>query len=271
MTMYWVYELPNWLFGVLSISAFVAFGLIGLFPTRRWVRRQHQVDHSHNDIVGFYLAAITVFYGITLGLVAVGTWTTYSDVEAKVDREAEIISSLARDVNGYPQPYRAQMQDDLRAYLKEVIDHSWPQQRQGIVPVGTSVYVDSLQQHILAFQPASPAEQILDTEAYKQFNELVECRRARLNAVTTGMPGSLWCLVIIGAMISIVTTLFFDTPSLKMHIWMTVLLSGLLGLMIFLVGTLDNPFRGKVSVGPQAFERVYRQITARQDKPPAAP
>ncbi len=83
MNLYWLYDLSNFLFGILIIGFFVAVGVVGLYLTRRWVRRLHLVEHSHNDIVGFYLAAITVFYGITLGLVAVGTWETYSDVQTQ--------------------------------------------------------------------------------------------------------------------------------------------------------------------------------------------
>ncbi len=45
-----------------------------------------------------------------------------------------------------------------------------------------------------------------------------------------------------------------------MRFWMTVLLSVLLGLMIFLIGTLDTPFRGRVSIGPGGLERVYKQL-----------
>lgn len=29
MTMYWLYDLSNWLFGTLTIVAFVGFGLVG--------------------------------------------------------------------------------------------------------------------------------------------------------------------------------------------------------------------------------------------------
>ena len=92
-------------------------------------------------------------------------------------------------------------------------------------------------------------------ESYRVFNELVEARRARLESVTSGMPRSLWTLVILGGLITLTVTLFFDTPSLRMHFWMTVLLSCLLGLMVFLIGTLVNPFRGKVSIGPGSMER----------------
>ena len=87
-----------------------------------------------------------------------------------------------------------------------------------------------------------------------------EARRSRLETVTSGMPTSLWSLVILGGLITMTATLFFDTPSFRMHFWMTVLLSTLLGLMVFLIGTLDNPFRGKVSIGPGSMQRVYEQL-----------
>jgi hypothetical protein len=66
--MYWFYDLPVWLSGILVMVVFAAAGTLGLFPTRKRVRALHRVDHSHNDIVGFYLAAITVLYGVTVGL-----------------------------------------------------------------------------------------------------------------------------------------------------------------------------------------------------------
>ena len=52
-------------------------------------------------------------------------------------------------------------------------------------------------------------------------------------------------------------TWFFDMKSQSMHLWMTVILSALLGLLIYLLGALDNPFRGEISVGPQPFEIMY--------------
>ena len=45
-----------------------------------------------------------------------------------------------------------------------------------------------------------------------------------------------------------------------MHFWMTVMFSGVLGLLIFLLAAMDNPFRGQISVGAEAFEMVYEQL-----------
>jgi hypothetical protein len=122
MNIYWLYDLPGWLFAVLTIAAAVAIGLAGFYATRKWVRRVHGDEHSHNDIVGFFLGTVGLFYGITLGLVAVGTWQTYSDVDTKVDQEAATLATLYRDVSNFPEPKRSELQTDLREYTRRVID-----------------------------------------------------------------------------------------------------------------------------------------------------
>jgi hypothetical protein len=260
MNLYWVYLLPNWIFGTLTVLVFVVIGLVGLYLTRGWVPRLHHADHSHNDIVGFYLAAVTVLYGITVGLLAIETWTTYSDAQGKVDHEAIALGALYRDIGAYPDPPRAIMQEDLRKYTRQVIDVGWPMQQHGIVPNNASGVLNDFQSHFMSFEPITERQKILAAEAYRSFNDLVESRRARLNTVTSEMPGPLWTLVFAGAVICIAVSWFFHTVSFSIHVWMTTLLSVLLGLIIFLIAVLDNPYRGRLSVTPEPLERVYEQI-----------
>ena len=260
MDLYWLYDLPSWLFALIVISAFVTFGLVGLRLTRGWVRRIHGTDHSHNDIVGYFLAALTVFYGITLGLVAVGTWSTFSAASDKVDAEAQIVASLYRDVGSYPDPRRNALRGDLAGYLTDVVTVGWPLQRRGIVPSGSGRYLDAFQAHLMSAEPSSGNAQVLQAEVLKQLNQLIEVRRARLNAVHAGLPMPIWALVILGGLLCITTTWFFDTRSYRMHVWMTAQTCGLLGLLVFMIGILDNPFRGKVSVGSEPLQLVYHQL-----------
>ncbi len=265
MAMYWVYDLPNWLFGLLTVVVFVAIGLAGLYLTRRWVERiHHHGQHSQNDIIGFYMAGVTVLYGVSVGLLAIGAWATYADVQGKIDHEAAVLGGLYRDVGAYPEPARSIMQDDLRRYTRQVIDVGWPMQQKGIVPNNASAVLNDFQEHFMSFEPESERQEILAAEAYKAFNELTESRRARLNSVTAEMPGPLWALVLAGAFICIAVSWFFHTADFSVHFWMTILFSSLLGLLIFLIAVLDNPYRGRLSVTPEPLERVYQQIMVPQ-------
>ena len=165
----------NWLFAALTIAVAVAIGLTGFYATRKWVRRVHGDEHSHNDIVGFFLGTIGLFYGITLGLVAVGTWQNYSDVDTKVDQEASALAALYRDVSSFPEPKRSELQADLREYTRKVIDVVWPLQRRGIVPQNAAGAMNTLQTHLASFEPATEGQKTLHAEAYREFLGSLNC------------------------------------------------------------------------------------------------
>ena|SRR5215471_12840590 len=220
----------------------------------------HHATVSHNDIVGYYFASITLLYGITLGLLPIGVWSTFTETEAKVDREASTLAALYLDVSHYPEPSRGHLQDDLRRYTRQVIDVAWPQQRKGIIPTGNVRIVADLANDLAAFEPASEGQKALHEEVYRQFNELVERRRSRVLGVTAGLSASLWALVLIGAVINIAVTWCFHLHNQRMHFWMTTLTSSLLGLLIFLLAAMDHPYFGGLSVSPKPYQLIYDNL-----------
>ncbi len=256
----WLYDLSSPVLCFLVVGSFVAFCVGGLLLTRGRVRRLHQVDHSHNDIVGFYLAAIAVIDAITLGLVAVGTWETYTDVQHRVDHEAAALAAIYRDASAYPEPLRTQMQNDLRFYYHQVVDVAWPMQRRGIVADVSGVALRKFQTDFMTFEPETKQQEILSAETYRSFNELSECRRDRMNSTTSDLPGPLWLMVIVGASLGIAATWLFDTRSFAMHMWLSVLYAVLIALPVYIIVTLDNPYRGRISIGPDPLVRVYEQL-----------
>jgi hypothetical protein len=181
------------------------------------VRRVHRDRHSHNEIVGYYLGAVCVFYGITLGLLAVAAWQTYSDVETRVGQEAAAIGALYRDFSSFPEPDRTELQSDLRQYTRQVIDVAWPEQRRGIIPQEDGVTLGALQTDLIRFEPMTESQKTIYAEAYRGF----------------------------------------DMRSQSMHFWMTAFLSGLLGRLIYILAALDRPFRGAISVSPEPFQIMY--------------
>ena len=84
-------HLPPWLCGVIIVSSFVVFSIIGL-ALFQWliVGRLRLTEEMNNDII-FFASAIAVFYSLTVGLIAVGVWTTYTEVENTVSAEATAI------------------------------------------------------------------------------------------------------------------------------------------------------------------------------------
>src|SRR6202022_4102004 len=121
-----------------------------------------------------------------------------------------------------------------------------------------------LQSPLVSFEPRTEDQKELFAEAHREFSRLAELRGRRLQSVREGLPGPLWTIVLAGAFLSIAVTWFFDMKSQSMHFWMTVMFSALLGLLIFLLAAMDNPFRGEISVSPEPFELVYQRRMQRE-------
>jgi hypothetical protein len=113
--------MPTWLYGVSPPTAaliMVVFiecaALAGLVLVRRHVLPRLHYHDGANDAVSGTVQAIGVFYGITVGLIAVGVWNTNSNASELVSKEAVAIGALYRDVSGYPSPLREQLRAQQR-------------------------------------------------------------------------------------------------------------------------------------------------------------
>ena len=132
------------------------------------------------------------------------------------------------------------------------------------MPAGGSARIDALFQILAGFEPAKKCEEIFHAEALREFNHLVELRRSRLANVTTGLPSVLWWVVAFDALMNIIL-IWIQDMEIHVHMILGAVLASILGVVIFLIAALDNPFRGKVSVGPDSIALVYESLLT-QDK-----
>jgi len=98
-------------------------------------------------------------------------------------------------------------------------------------------------------------QEIVHAEAFRQFNDMIVMRRQRIQSIGTGIPGVLWYVVAVGAVINTLLILCFRIR-FDIHLFIG-------GLLSFFVAAMDHPFRGDVSVGPDAFQLIYTSIMAR--------
>lgn len=253
---YWIYNYPTEYVGAGFGLAFVVVTWIGILLFRPLVRDWVHKARSANDLVGFFLSAFSMIYGILLGLLAVATYQSYSSADDIVAKEATSLAALYRDFSGYPQPLRATLESSLRDYTLEVIERSWPKQRRGEIPVRESKLIHETFSKLLTFKPADRGDEIVFGETLRQFNDLLERRRARLDAIGNGIPAILWWVVMIGAFFHIILLWLLDME-LHVHMLLSGLLACFIGILIFLIFELDNPFRGEVSTGPGPLQLVY--------------
>jgi hypothetical protein len=260
MNFYWIYEIATWQLGALIILLTVALALAGLLLTRSMIQRAFLLSKDANEGVNGFFSGVGVFYGLLLGLVAVATWGSYDKACDLVSSEASAVVGLYRDVSCFPPPEKGAMQRQLRRYLDDVIHVAWPAYRKGELPSVGSRGLTELQKALTGFHPASLEQQALQTETLRAFNHLAEARRLRVDAVTDGLPPILWFVVLAGAVLTIATTYFFYFQDIKTYMVLTTFLAIFIGMMLFLIAAIDNPFRGSTGVTADSYIAVLEGL-----------
>jgi hypothetical protein len=256
----WLYQIRPLYTAVVLIILIETVSMIGLFLARRFLLPRFHYSEGINDAISGTVQAIGVFYGITVGLIAVAVWDTNSTAADLVSREASAIGGMYRDVRGLPSPLRDELSSLLRDYTTFVIKQDWPAQQQGRILDGGTQILNDFQAKLFAYEPTTAGQTQLYGEALRSFNNLAETRRLRLHAVTGGLSSTMWAVIWIGAVISIGVAYLFNIQDPKMHALLIALMAGYLAIVLFMIVINDKPFYGSVNISPEPYQMLLDKL-----------
>ncbi len=259
--MYWVYDYPNWMLFVGLILFFAVLSVIGIFTFRKWTDRALGLTADDNSIVSEYLGVMGVFFGLVLGMVAVGAWDAYKSADAVVSDEAAALGAFYRSAKLIPDTGAAALQSEIRTYAETVITQEWPQQRLGIAPRDGDAIITRIGNLLYAIPVENGRDEIAIGAATDQYFHLVHARRARIQSVAaSALPGGLWWVVIASTGIIMLLSMLMHIKNQKLDIVLNLLLSMLTGSILAFIIAMDNPYRGELSISSQAYQLIYDRL-----------
>jgi uncharacterized protein DUF4239 len=256
----WLYDVSPLLSALIIIVFVELLSLVGLFIARRFLVHRFHYGEGINDAISGTVQAIGVFYGITVGLIAVGVWNTNTAAADLVSREASSIGTLYRDVSSYPSPLREELQGKLRQYSIFIINEAWPAQRKGEDNFRGTPMMTEFQDKLYTFQPANLSQQAMHDETLRAYNKLIDFRQLRIDAVNSGLSGTMWAVIWLGAAISIGVAYFYQIIDGKLHAVLIILMAGFLALVIFMITINDRPFYGRNGISATPYQLIIDRL-----------
>jgi hypothetical protein len=252
--MFWIYEIPTWLLCFLIIGPILLFSTTVLILRRTWIYHRFRLSDDTNDGINGYFSAMGVLYGLLLGLIAVSSWENLEYVGTLANKEATSVAQLYRDVSTLDQPAKTKLHQELEDYLNYVINVAWPAHKLGKVPTGGSVILTRFLATLSTYHTRNVEQQVFLAEVITAYNKLIEDRRLRMHAVDdTGIDSITWIVILVGGGLTLIGSFFIHLPTLGGHLFMNSLFSILLGLMIFMLVAIDQPFRSELGITPIAY------------------
>ena len=253
----WLVVLPLWGLAFVLTAGLTGFALVGLWVMERWVMPRLRLMYDDAYYAAALVQSAMLLYSLIAALTAIGVWQRYADVSSIVSAEATAITTLWRDIGGYPPEVRDPARAVLEGYTKQVIEEAWPLQREGIVPKGGVEWMDQLQAVLFAFEPRTEGQKVIHGETLRSFNLLVHERRQRLDSVQGGLPSVLWWVLLPGAFLCLGLCLFFHVNDVRFKAVLLVGVATFMAMVLFVIVSMDRPYSGPHGVTADSYQLIY--------------
>lgn len=254
----WLESLPTQGAGAVVVGGFVLLTVLIGIAVDRFAPRRVRIEH--NDLAGFILAVIGVVYAVLLAFVTIGVWERYQQAEERTFDETAMLAVAYRDADLFPRGH--ELRATIREYAETVIQDEWPQMQRGEQSARADKLMERIDRIVRSLPVKSAGQQDVHDQILVAINFAQNDRDTRLSEDASGINGLMWIVLVTGAVITVAFTFLFGFKHDGMQVLMTGSLALLIGLVLFLTVALNYPYRGGISVQPDAFHAALHEFNA---------
>jgi len=240
------------------IAVTVLVSLFGMAAGNRVWPREKRFDY--NNLIGWQLAVLGTTYAVILGFMLYAVWAGFGEAQLNVDSEANAVIDIYRLAGELPEPQRTQLQGLARDYVDTVIARDWPQMARGDVPEQSTAIDQEMWKTVMSVKAVSPAEVNAQQHPVSELESLGQRRMTRIRQSTTGLPVMLWCVLLVGGTLTIISSCTLGSENVKLQSLEVFCFSLLISLSLVTIANIHRPFRGMIHVSDYPFQRAQQSM-----------
>ena len=257
--------MPNFIYDVPTVDLAIWFAiisilivLVGLFVVKPIFRLLIGTGPEFNASINYMTSGFSLFYGLLLGLLTVAAYQNGDRLKQSIMNEAASLGAVYAQLDTYPEPFRSDVKELARDYVLYTIYKEWPAHRDGLILNGGYNRTDAIFGKLSEFEPTTEVERIIHQQVISSFQDFISARQQRLAGVITAIPEVLWYAVFVGALINIFLMVLLKIPIIQ-HVLLGSISAFFLGVILFVITTLDRPLRGEAGLQPAPLQLLWER------------
>ena len=254
-----VLDLPAWQFGILFVGGFVALSMLLALALRPFV--QKRFGDEHNAVFDTGVSAVGTMYAIVSGLRVFGVYSTFDDASKAAADEASNLVLMYKEAGAFPQPERDQARQAIVSYTRSVVEDDWPALADGQGSPKTDQALDRMYD---VWAPMEPGPQWSDqySASVDELNTVLTLRNERIDDSGAALAPIYWVMLFVGAFLTVLHLVLLRAENRTMHLLAVGVTAAMLGMVLFLLIELNEPFRGQISLSPTRFDAALTSMTS---------
>jgi hypothetical protein len=233
-------------------SLLLIVGLNRLWPA--------QTRRAHNELIGWQLTVLGTTYAVIMGFMLYTVWTNFGQADTNASAEANALVNVYQLAEGLPASQREDLQKAAAKYADIVVNEEWPAMERAENQFAATAKKDEMWRILMTVKTASPTESTAEDHAITELSQMSECRRMRQLASGSHLPGVLWCVLLVGGLLTVASACMFGAENMLLHTLQVGFFSLLIALILVAIADIDQPFRGTVHVSDEAFRRAQQTM-----------
>jgi len=241
-------------FASIVVGFSILYAWLGVTLGRNLMRGR--IREGHNDVLSPIFLTAGTLYAVLLAFLVIAVWESYGEDKITAAGEASALTTLYRETNGLPDRERLELRGLLREYTQAVVDDEWAIQARGAgaSPKARKAIGDLYR----AFHTMDPhvANSSVGSAILGTLQTVANDRDTRRFQSSEALPQVLWAGLVLGGLVVISMTFLLYMEATWPHVVFSVLMSALIGLMLFIALILNRPFAGPLAISSESFEHA---------------
>lgn len=250
-----VLSLPEWLgIGAAMVLATI-LGLLIYIVSHRLISK-HQKEELKDPMSSLF-RVVGVLVSLMLSLAFAEVIVQLNTIRSTVQREAVAISDTFNHLKLFDIERTRSVRNSLLKYTQAVIDDDWPALADDKLGARAEVLQRRFSELMLNLQPETPAQKRIMSWIEQDVDVISDTRLLRLHSALAKPPVYLY-VIIFGFL---VTMACFGTYRPQPPLVVLVsLYTSFIGLVMYLILALSDPFQGAFGVDPATLERLLDKL-----------
>ena len=240
------------------VGAMIGVGALkaGLYPlvTAAWPRIEVHGLAAYLEVVGG-------LYSIIVAFLIYVVWDQFTRVQTGLAREASALEDLCRASTFLADPDSAsRVRSAARQYARATAGDEPGRLAAGRPSAVAQAGFGALAQAVRAAAVAGEKDETAYAEVLGALRRVTDARDERLSVSTARIPGTLWSMVVFGAVLVVAGFLVLDLGSVALSAGVVAGVTGILTFILAIVKDMDNPFAGVWNVSYAALTDAAARV-----------
>jgi len=248
-------SLPTWAGCLFSMGFTAVVGFVFYLFFYKLISKHSREDMK--DPTSNLFRVVGMLVSLMLALAFSEVISELRTIRSSIQREAVAISDISDVLKLYDRESTREIQTLLIDYAQTVIDDDWPALADDRLSPRVGAMKNQLAKAVLNLKPATTTQEKLLSNIMADIDALSDYRVIRLDSALAQPP--IYVYVIIFGFLVTMACFGAYRPQVPLAV-LIMLYTLFVGLVLYLVLALSDPFQGDIGVSPASFEYLVETL-----------